>query len=186
MRIDRRCNLNIQCLGPNNLPAPILSIDRRNSIKEKEWRNTYGEFILFRIDSRYISRYVIQNSSGEIVGGPLFYSSRSRFTAIRFFTGREIKRFSLPSSLLSPHAHPFTEFNPFIRARSCDYAPGRVSMLSATLSEAFSFTSPLSLSPPHNNEVTVLNVSRTGDHREWGAKSPSTVSRYGEKRQGTI
>lgn len=101
MRIDRRCNLNIQCLGPNNLPAPILSIDRRNSIKEREWRNTYGEFILFRIDSRYISRYVIQNSSGEIVGGPLFYSSRSRFTAIRFFTGREIKRFSLPSSLLS-------------------------------------------------------------------------------------
>lgn len=58
-----------------------------------------------------------------------------------------------------------------------------MSMLPATLFSPKLF--PL-LPSLRNNEVTVLNVSRTGGHREWGAKSPSTVSRYGEKRQGTI
>lgn len=49
------------------------------------------------------------------------------------------------------------------------------SMLPATLFSPKLFPSLLRPLPSlRNNEVTVLNVSRTGDHREWGAKSPST------------
>lgn len=104
----------------------------------------------------------------------MFHSSRSRFTAIRFFTGREIKRFSSsPPPLPFPHGHPFYGIQPVYSSpvlRSCP-RPG-VDAARHPLSQAFSFTPP---PPPlRNNEVTVLNVSRTGDHREWGAKSPST------------
>lgn len=54
------------------------------------------------------------------------------------------------------------------------FEPG-LAMLPATLFSPKLFPSLLRPLPSlRNNEVTVLNVSRTGDHREWGAKSPST------------
>lgn len=39
---------------------------------------------------------------------------------------------------------------------------------------------------PHNNGVTVLNVSRTADHREWGAKNQVPCLVMAKKGRGNF